>query len=54
MAGSMQCYTGDIAVNVDNQENYKHRRGRAVLMTDDKLFVVGDKGIKKQLKVKRW
>ena len=42
-----------IAVNVDNQENYEHRRGRAVLMTDDKLFVVGDKGIKKQLKVKR-
>ena len=42
-----------IAVNVDNQENYEHRRGRAVLMTDDKLFVVGDKSIKRQLKVKR-
>lgn len=39
-----------IAVNVDNLKNYKHKRGRAVLIDDDRIFVVGDKGIKKEIK----
>lgn len=38
-----------IAVNVDNLENYNHQRGRAVLIDEDKVYVVGDKGIKRQL-----
>ena len=38
-----------IAVNVDNLENYNHHRGRAVLIEDDKVYVVGDKGIKRQI-----
>lgn len=41
-----------IAVNVDNLENYNHQRGRAVLIEDDKIYVVGDKGIKRQIKPK--
>lgn len=39
-----------IAVNVDNLENYNHRRGRAVLIDGNDIFVVGDKGIKRKLK----
>ncbi len=39
-----------IAVNVDNQKNHDRQRGRAVLIADDKVFVVGDKGIKKRIK----
>lgn len=42
-----------IAVNVDNLENYHHQRGRAVVIEDDKIYVVGDKGIKRQIKPKR-
>ena len=38
-----------IAVNVDNLDNYNHQRGRAVLMDEDKVYVVGDKGIKRKL-----
>ena len=38
-----------IAVNVDNLDNYNHQRGRAVLIDDDKVYVVGDKGIKRKL-----
>lgn len=39
-----------IDVNVNNQENYDHHRGRAALIADDKVFVVGDKGIKRKIK----
>lgn len=39
-----------IAVNVDNLENYNHKRGRAVLIDGNDIFVVGDKGIKRKLK----
>ena len=39
-----------IAVNVDNLENYNHQRGRAILITDEKTYVVGDNGIKRILK----
>lgn len=38
-----------VAVNVDNLENYNHQRGRAVLIDEDKVYVVGDKGIKRKL-----
>lgn len=38
-----------IAVNVDNLDNYNHQRGRGVLMDEDKVYVVGDKGIKRKL-----
>ena len=38
-----------IAVNVDNLKNYLHHRGRAVLMDEDKVYVVCDKGIKRKL-----
>ncbi len=39
-----------IAVNVDNLENYNHRRGRAVLIDGNDIFVVGDNGVKRKLK----
>ena len=39
-----------IAVNVDNLKNYNHKRGRAVLIDDDRTFIVGDKGIKREIK----
>lgn len=35
-----------IAVNVDNKDNYEHHRGRAVLITREGTYVVGDKGYK--------
>ena len=38
-----------LPVNVDNLENFNHHRGRAVLIEDDKVYVVGDKGIKRQI-----
>lgn len=34
-----------IGVNVDNEENREKKRGRALLIEGDKLFIVGDKGV---------
>lgn len=39
-----------IAINVDNLKNYNHKRGRAVLIDDDRTYIVSDKGIKKEIK----
>ena len=39
-----------IDVNVDNKVNRRKRRGRALLIDGDRYFVVGDKGIKRELK----
>ena len=45
-----QFYNGRVvAVNVDNQKNHDHNRGRGVLIDDGKVFVVSDKGVKKKL-----
>ena len=38
-----------IGVNVDNKENRKKKRGRALLIGGDSYFVVGDKGIQRKL-----
>ena len=38
-----------IDVNVDNKENKKKKRGRALLIDKDTYFVVGDKGILRKL-----
>lgn len=38
-----------IGVNVDNKENRKKKRGRALLIDKGTYFVVGDKGIQRQL-----
>jgi hypothetical protein len=38
-----------IGVNVDNKENRKKKRGRAMLIKNNQYFVVGDKGIQRQL-----
>lgn len=38
-----------IGVNVDNKENQKKKRGRAMLIENNQYFVVGDKGIQRQL-----
>ena len=38
-----------IGVNVDNKENQKKKRGRALLIDKDTYFVVGDKGILRKL-----
>lgn len=38
-----------IGVNVDNEENRKKKRGRALLIDRNRYFVVGDKGIKRKL-----
>lgn len=38
-----------IGVNVDNEENRKKKRGRAMLIDRNAYFVVGDKGIKRRL-----
>lgn len=38
-----------IGVNVDNKENRKKKRGRALLIDKDMYFVVGDKGIQRKL-----
>lgn len=38
-----------IGVNVDNKENRKKKRGRAVLIENNQYFVVGDKGIQRKL-----
>lgn len=38
-----------IGVNVDNKENRKKKRGRALLIDKDAYFVVGDKGIQREL-----
>lgn len=38
-----------IGVNVDNKENRKKKRGRAMLIENNKYFVVGDKGIQREL-----
>ena len=40
-----------IGVNVDNKKNRKKRRGRAVLIEQNKYVVVGDKGAKRTLSV---
>ncbi|MDE5702471.1 MAG: metallophosphatase, partial [Bacteroides sp.] len=40
-----------IGVNVNNKENRKKRRGRAVLIEQNKYVVVGDKGAKRTLSV---
>lgn len=39
-----------IGVNVDNKENRKKKRGRAVLIENGQYFVVGDKGKQHRLK----
>ena len=38
-----------IGVNVDNKENREKKRGRAMLIENNQYFVVGDKGIQRQL-----
>lgn len=38
-----------IGVNVDNKENQKKGRGRALLINNDAYYVVGDKGIQRRL-----
>lgn len=38
-----------IGVNVDNEENRKKKRGRALLIVGDDYFVVGDQGIMRRL-----
>lgn len=38
-----------IGVNVDNKENQKKKRGRALLIDKDTYFVVGDKGVLRKL-----
>ena len=38
-----------IGVNVDNKENREKKRGRAMLIKNNQYFVVGDKGIQRQL-----
>lgn len=38
-----------IGVNVDNKENRKKKRGRALLIENKEYFVVGDKGIQRKL-----
>ena len=38
-----------IGVNVDNKENQKKKRGRALLIDKNTYFVVGDKGILQKL-----
>ena len=40
-----------IGVNVDNKENREKKRGRAVLIEQNKYVVVGDKGAKRTLPV---
>ena len=37
-----------IAVNVDNQKNRKHRRGRAILIEDDRIFIIYDDGKRRE------
>ena len=38
-----------IGVNVDNEENRKKKRGRALLIDRNMYFVVGDKGVMRKL-----
>lgn len=38
-----------IGVNVDNKENKKKKRGRAMLIENNQYFVVGDKGVQRKL-----
>lgn len=38
-----------IAVNVDNKENRKKKRGRAILIDKNTYYVVGDEGIQRKL-----
>ena len=38
-----------IAVNVDNKENRKKKRGRAILIDRNTYYVVGDEGILREL-----
>ena len=38
-----------IGVNVDNKENREKKRGRAMLIKNNQYFVIGDKGIQRQL-----
>jgi len=38
-----------IAVNVDNKENRKKKRGRAVLIDNGVYYVVGDDGVQRKL-----
>lgn len=43
-------YSGKvIGVNVDNKENQKKGRGRALLINNDAYYAVGDKGIQRRL-----
>ena len=37
------------AVNVDNKENRKKKRGRAVLLDNGVYYVVGDDGVQRKL-----
>lgn len=39
-----------VAVNVDNKENMKKKRGRGVLVEDNKMYVVFDSGKKELIK----
>lgn len=39
-----------IGVNVDNEKNREHKRGRALLIETDGYFVVGDKGKMRKIK----
>jgi hypothetical protein len=39
-----------IGVNVENAKNRKEQKGRALLITDGKYFVVGDEGVQRELK----
>ena len=38
-----------IGVNVDNEENKKKKRGRALLIDNGNYYVVGDKGVQRKL-----
>jgi hypothetical protein len=35
---------------VENAKNRKEQKGRALLITDGKYFVVGDEGVQRELK----
>lgn len=43
-------YNGKVIdVNVDNKENRKKKRGRAILIENNQYFIVGDKGVQRKL-----
>lgn len=46
------CHSGKvIAVNVDNYENFRNDLGRAILIKGKRIFVVGNDGLKRRLKL---